>query len=345
MPTLRCYRISGDNEGRSVRVEVAPPPPGVRLAERQEQQPLPPLPQKKMSSSSSVPPLSSSESTTRRNAPPVHKESNQARSNVLLNGGGRCDGIKNPTGNKFIAQWNLRYGELIEYKQRQGHCLVSREYDKSNKQLGTWADTQRSQYRLFKEGKKSAMTTERIDKLEEIGFVWDVSHVAWHHKYCELVKFKKLHGHCIVPRDCERNKQLGWWVDRQRKQYRLLQQGKESSMTPGRIAKLEEIGFVWDGSHEAWHHQYGELVEFKKVQGHCNVPRGYEPNKQLGNWVMHQRQQYRLLQQGKASYMTEERIAKLEEIGFVWNVVLLSNNQSGNDGWSWRDKEGLTFVM
>jgi len=61
-------------------------------------------------------------------------------------------------------------------------------------------------------------------------------------------------------------------------------------------------------------------MEYKNEYGNCNVPNRYEPNKQLGPWVHTQRQQYRLLQQGKKSHMTDERIAKLEKIGFQWRL-------------------------
>jgi len=67
--------------------------------------------------------------------------------------------------------WNQRYGELIEYKQKHGHCNVPFQYE-PNKPLGNWVSTQRKQYRLLQKGHKSPMTTERIDKLEEIGFKW-----------------------------------------------------------------------------------------------------------------------------------------------------------------------------
>jgi len=61
MPTLRYYRIEPDatsSDGRLVRVEVAPPPPGVMFA----------VPPEKVSRSSSAPPLPSSDRA--RIAPP-----------------------------------------------------------------------------------------------------------------------------------------------------------------------------------------------------------------------------------------------------------------------------------
>jgi len=93
----------------------------------------------------------------------------QEGSNAPLSGDDRCVGIKNPTGNKYVAQWNFRYGELSDYKEEHGHCLVS-VHDEANKQLGRWVDTQRQQYRLLQQGKKSHITEERVAKLEAVSY-------------------------------------------------------------------------------------------------------------------------------------------------------------------------------
>ena len=39
--------------------------------------------------------------------------------------------------------------------------------------LGTWVDRQRREKKKFDKGEKSSMTQERIDKLDEVGFVWN----------------------------------------------------------------------------------------------------------------------------------------------------------------------------
>jgi len=149
--------------------------------------------------------------------------------------------------------WNQRYKELIDYKTKHGNCIVPRNY-KPNKQLGAWVMHQRYQYRKLHQGKKSSMTEERIDKLEEIGLEWNVSHLAgamkvddeaWNRKYGELIEYKEKHGNCIVPRNYKSNKPLGEWVVNQRRQYRLLQEGKHSRMTEERVTKLEKVGFKW----------------------------------------------------------------------------------------------------
>jgi len=230
--------------------------------------------------------------------------------------------------------WNTRFEQLREFKEKEGHCLMPSRHGPT-KQLAIWVDTQRHQYRLRQKGKKSPMTGERIDKLEDVGFVWDASHLsggqvddeAWDRRFDELAAYKEKYGDCLVPKRRERNKQLKLWVDTQRKEYRLFKEGKKSRMTKKRIEKLDGIGFKWkvdlSGAHvddEAWDHRFNELAAYEEKHGDCLVPQRYKPNKQLATWVKTQRKQYRLLQEGKTSSMTDERIAQLEDIGFKWKV-------------------------
>jgi len=45
---------------------------------------------------------------------------------------------------------------------------------KGQPQLGEWVGQQRKAYKLKKEGKQSAMTEERMEKLNKIGFTWQL---------------------------------------------------------------------------------------------------------------------------------------------------------------------------
>ena len=69
--------------------------------------------------------------------------------------------------------WQQRFNELKEYRERYGDCNVPSQWSE-NPQLGRWVSTQRSQYRLYQEGKKSSMTKERMQALESINFEWRV---------------------------------------------------------------------------------------------------------------------------------------------------------------------------
>ena len=70
--------------------------------------------------------------------------------------------------------WQLRYEELVLFKDAQGHCNVPATFPE-NPQLATWVKCQRRQHKLLKMGEPSNMTEERLACLEKIGFQWDLS--------------------------------------------------------------------------------------------------------------------------------------------------------------------------
>ena len=72
------------------------------------------------------------------------------------------------------TKWEEKYKELVKFTKDHGHCKPTpRKNDPlSLRQLGIWVKCQRRHYTLFKEGKPSSMTLERIQRLNDIGFVW-----------------------------------------------------------------------------------------------------------------------------------------------------------------------------
>ena len=141
----------------------------------------------------------------------------------------------------------------------------------------------------------------------------------WYEKYRKLVQFKRINGHCLVPNNWNLNSPLALWVKRQRYQYKLKNEGQHSTLTDEREAALEALGFVWDSHGAVWEERLNELRAFKNVRGHCCVPANFKENHQLAIWVKCQRRQYKLFCDGKRSNMTQERITKLVDLGFVWN--------------------------
>ena len=142
----------------------------------------------------------------------------------------------------------------------------------------------------------------------------------WAEKFEELCEYRERSGHCLVPHTYSENLPLARWVKRQRYQYKLMKEGKPSTMTEGRVKALENIGFVWDSQGAAWGERLSELKEFRKVYMHCNVPSNYSENPQLATWVKCQRRQYKLHLEGKPSNMTPQRIGELENLGFEWEL-------------------------
>jgi len=144
-------------------------------------------------------------------------------------------------------KWHFHYQELLNFKKENGHCLVPHTYP-AKPHLARWVKRQRRQYKLKLEGNKnSTMTEERINILNEIGFVWDSHEVIWNERFSQLVAYKQKFGHCRVPSYCKECPQLASWVKCQRRQYKLFwEQGKGSSMNLDRIKLLNSIGFIWE---------------------------------------------------------------------------------------------------
>ena len=275
----------------------------------------------------------------------VEREENMAANNLLTTYGGN---ERNPfdakpddkAANGFVLEipilkrfedakrywklrWNRRLQQLIRYKEKHGDFNVSAKKG-ANKQLGGWAKRQRAQYHLYRDGKKAKISTERIAKLNEIGFEWDLSHLnanqpnrgAWEAKLAQLVAYKEKHGDCNVLQKCQENKQLGNWVSMQRKNYQLRNKGKKSSMTDERIAKLNEIGMSWDPLAEKWERHFALLEQYCEREGHCDVPRSHEEDEvKLGVWVDIQRQ----VRKGKQGVLGADRIERLDNLGIRWS--------------------------
>lgn len=142
----------------------------------------------------------------------------------------------------------------------------------------------------------------------------------WTEKFEELLEFRAQHGHCNVPNSFPENMALAQWVKRQRYQYKLKLEKKRSTMSDERVQALEEVGFVWDSHRAIWDERFQELVDYKTVNGHCNVPSRYTANRQLAIWVKRQRRQYKFYVEKRPSSMTLERIHRLEMIDFEWDL-------------------------
>jgi hypothetical protein len=89
---------------------------------------------------------------------------------------------------------------------------------------------------------------------------------------------------------------------------------------------IETIGFEWwpNENDAKWNKHFNELKQFWHDHGHCNVSDGDPKNKALGRWVAKQRRYYKNTFMGnkktKDGCITQQRIKKLESIGFQWKL-------------------------
>jgi len=143
----------------------------------------------------------------------------------------------------------------------------------------------------------------------------------------ELIKYRKIHGHCNVPDSRKNPTPLGNWVKNTRSAYRRLKNGNHGGSIPGStvlspdlIERLNGMGFEWDAGvnkQYAWITKFKMLKEYAEENGHCLVPLR---SGVLGRWVRDQRYQYKKKLRGEHAKISAERIQKLNDIGFEWVV-------------------------
>jgi uncharacterized protein YbgA (DUF1722 family) len=228
----------------------------------------------------------------------------------------------------YDTKWHLHYEKLVEFKQKNGNCLVPKRYQE-DVSLGNWVAKQRK-FHL-----NNKLRLDREGLLEEIGFVWRVDRSAsdefestWKKQYEKLVEFKRNNGHCLVPKKYPEDKSLGEWVSYQRQMH------TNDKLRVDREGLLDEIGFVWKvdkcppplhTDDPKWKNQYENLVEFKRKHGNCLVPKEYPEDKSLGRWVSRQR----LLHSKNTIRL--DRKGLLDELGFTWKVRTVAARSSTTD--------------
>jgi hypothetical protein len=130
---------------------------------------------------------------------------------------------------KLHEKWKKSFMELVEYKEKNGHCNCPNR----NGSLGTWISTQRT---LFGSEKLKA---DRYEKLVEIGFIfedvtWGKFDQQWQDMYQKLLEHKETKGHCF---DFPQTLPLGRWLSWQRQLYR------NGKLREDRAEKLLPVGF------------------------------------------------------------------------------------------------------
>jgi hypothetical protein len=151
----------------------------------------------------------------------------------------RLNGIGVVLSDSYTSSWELRFQQLLEYKETKGNCNVPRS-SKPNKLLNHWVVYQR------KMSNNNKLSKKRKDKLNSIGFDWGIRRVDWDTRFEQLVQYKWTHGNCNVPRYYKLNPQLGRWVCEQRCLH------SKNALRKDRLAVLESIGFRFSRNIGDW---------------------------------------------------------------------------------------------
>ena len=131
--------------------------------------------------------------------------------------------------NKISAFWDEMFNALLKFKEKHGHCNVSR-LSSEDKRLFYWVANIRNR---FKVGDLPASYRGELDK---IGFIWKREDAKWNDNLTAFIRLKEKLGHSdIRPKH---SKEVYRWI-------RTVRECKSKYSTE-RLKQLNDSGFPWN---------------------------------------------------------------------------------------------------
>ena len=133
----------------------------------------------------------------------------------------------------FSEKWEKGFAHLQKYKEENGDCLVNYGHvTPDGFKLGGWVQKQRQ--------KRKNMSATRLERLDALGFVWDVLTSQWEEGFAYLQRYKEEFGDCHVSQShlTPDGFKLGAWLARQRQ--------NRDKMSVDRRERLDALGMIWD---------------------------------------------------------------------------------------------------
>ena len=182
--------------------------------------------------------------------------------------------------------------------------------DKNGFALGEWIVYNRQRFL------GNNLSTDRVERLEALGMVWDTVQDIWEQSYCAAVQYWLDHGTLEVPvkYTTPEGVALGVWLGSQRAAY------KAGTIKPVQKAWLEALDVDWTNRNDRkWQASYDAAARYYQAHGDLNVPSEYiDPDGVLlGKWVSRQRYAWQNPDRSSAR-LTPERKALLDQLGMVW---------------------------
>jgi len=247
----------------------------------------------------------------------------------------------------LVKTWDELFAEMLDRKAETGTLDAGKSHD-----LKEWLHTQREQFKLMKAGQTSQLTSDQVSKLSTLGIDEPTASSSpsasdeeqqkpqaqatsqttistgekmqfktWEQWYTELLTHRLTHNSFQVPTA----NPLHRWTQEQRIEYEKYTKGFPSVLTNERITKLNFVGFPWkeDGPSvstdpsKSWEEMFAELLAFRVRFQSFEVP---QENYQLHGWMEMQRIMLeKHLESVDESDLVEERVRKLQEVGFPWD--------------------------
>ena len=242
------------------------------------------------------------------------------------------------------TSWDDQFGNLAAWYIKHGSYAIKGMPMKMKK----FVSRQQEQHRLFTSGLDSELTSERVEKLEDICFPVDKAtskepltddtaslrrNRSWEEYRLELAIVFILKGNYDAD-----DVDLRRWAAEQKRQYKLYLAGKQSSLTFAQIQKLMDIKFIAKRpKQKSWYENCADLMAFRIQFGNFDVASAHvvpiskgkyinycsntTPLKTLQEWVIKLRGHYRESTKFVETNdeFTQEQKIKLESVGFTWS--------------------------
>lgn len=205
------------------------------------------------------------------------------------------------------SAWDTYYEAAKQWYEEKGNLKIPKSYvTGAGLTLGAWINTQRR----VKSGNISGnLTWEKIQKLNDIGMIWDVMDSSWQEVLEELKSYRNTYGNLDIKAKyvSPTGFRLGSWINNMR--FKVKKYGIEQALTDEQRKELEELGMIWDHNKQKWEEYYSAAKVYYKEHGNLEVPAKYvtADGIPLGRWLSNQT---------NSSSMTDEQLKRLQSIGY-----------------------------
>ena len=161
------------------------------------------------------------------------------------------------------------------------------------------------------------LTWEKIQKLNDIGMIWDVTDSSWQEVLEELKSYRNTYGNLDIKAKyvSPTGFRLGSWINNMR--FKVKKYGIEQALTDEQRKALEELGMIWDHNQEKWEQYYSAAEKYYSEHGNLNVKIKYVTLEgiPLGRWLSNISNQLNG-RSAKNKTLTDEQLKRLETIGY-----------------------------
>lgn len=242
-------------------------------------------------------------------------------------------------------KWNGNFAALLAYRDKNGGSLVVHTNDNWDEYGGTnlyaWVTSQRTYYRNGLEGKTPALSKERIQKLESIGFQFSIE------KQRSPPNQRSPNGKSEKPAPKKRSSPSGGSQSDGSKAAGPNQVPNQKTQDGDSMLPAPKKRKTRD-----WDEYLAALVKYRENNGgriHVRAKESWDENYDglnLFSWVRNQRSFYRNGQTGKKPELSVERIEKLRIVGFQFCPGQGRPELKGrSSGFTWGDNHALLLEM